>query len=154
MDGLIGHSHGTSHVVTTDASGMAFSLTTTINTFFGSRVMVPETGVIMNNEMNGKYILLPQAILSITLTPAYRLLHSKYLQLLRLLPLPSQLCPSGCAFPLFHLSNYSLSPQRDPSHSLRGIRWIQDNNRNHSKCASHLLGQIAISGRAREATIT
>lgn len=35
-----------------DASGMAISLTTTINTLFGSRVMVPETGVIMNNEMN------------------------------------------------------------------------------------------------------
>ena len=44
--------HGTSHVVTADASGMAFSLTTTINLFFGSRLMVPETGVIVNNEMN------------------------------------------------------------------------------------------------------
>ena len=44
--------HGTSHVVTADASGMAFSLTTTINLFFGSRLMVPETGVIMNDEMN------------------------------------------------------------------------------------------------------
>jgi gamma-glutamyltranspeptidase / glutathione hydrolase len=31
---------------------MAISLTTTINTLFGSLVMVPETGVIMNNEMN------------------------------------------------------------------------------------------------------
>ena len=45
--------HGTSHVAIADASGLAFSLTTTINLFFGSRVMVPETGVIMNNEMNG-----------------------------------------------------------------------------------------------------
>ena len=44
--------HGTSHVVTADASGMAFSLTTTVNLFFGSRLMVPETGVIMNDEMN------------------------------------------------------------------------------------------------------
>ncbi|KAJ6785524.1 hypothetical protein PWT90_03815 [Aphanocladium album] len=43
---------GTSHIVAADASGMAVSLTTTINTLFGSRVMVPETGVIMNNEMN------------------------------------------------------------------------------------------------------
>lgn len=43
---------GTSHVVTADASGLAVSLTTTINLLFGSRVMVPETGVILNNEMN------------------------------------------------------------------------------------------------------
>lgn len=43
--------HGTSHIVTADASGMAISMTTTVNLFFGSQVMVPETGVIMNNEM-------------------------------------------------------------------------------------------------------
>lgn len=43
---------GTSHVVTADASGMAISLTTTVNLLFGSQLMVPETGVIMNNEMN------------------------------------------------------------------------------------------------------
>lgn len=43
---------GTSHVVAMDSSGLAISLTTTINLIFGSRVMVPETGVIMNNEMN------------------------------------------------------------------------------------------------------
>lgn len=44
--------HGTSHIVAADKSGLAVSITTTINTIFGSRVMVPETGVIMNNEMN------------------------------------------------------------------------------------------------------
>lgn len=44
--------HGTSHIVTADVSGMGFSLTTTVNLFFGSRLMVPETGVIMNDEMN------------------------------------------------------------------------------------------------------
>ncbi|MCJ1303160.1 hypothetical protein MMC08_005967 [Hypocenomyce scalaris] len=44
--------HGTSHVVTADASGLAITLTTTVNLFFGSTVMIPETGVIMNNEMN------------------------------------------------------------------------------------------------------
>jgi gamma-glutamyltranspeptidase/glutathione hydrolase len=43
---------GTSHVVTADASGMAVSLTTTINLLFGSQLMVPETGVILNNEQN------------------------------------------------------------------------------------------------------
>lgn len=51
-DGFEDHeSHGTSHIVVADASGMAASLTTTVNLFFGSRVMVPETGVIMNDEM-------------------------------------------------------------------------------------------------------
>lgn len=43
---------GTSHVVTADKSGMAISLTTTVNLLFGSHLVVPETGVIMNNEMN------------------------------------------------------------------------------------------------------
>ncbi|KAL9608063.1 MAG: hypothetical protein Q9167_007076 [Letrouitia subvulpina] len=43
---------GTSHIVTADASGMAISLTTTVNLLFGSQLMVPETGIIMNNEMN------------------------------------------------------------------------------------------------------
>lgn len=43
---------GTSHISVADASGMAVSLTTTINTYFGSRVMVPETGVVMNNNMD------------------------------------------------------------------------------------------------------
>ncbi|KAF2176694.1 gamma-glutamyltranspeptidase-like protein [Zopfia rhizophila CBS 207.26] len=43
---------GTSHVVTADHNGMSISLTTTVNLLFGSLLVVPETGVIMNNEMN------------------------------------------------------------------------------------------------------
>lgn len=43
---------GTSHIVAADKSGMAISVTTTINTLFGSCLMVPETGIILNNEMN------------------------------------------------------------------------------------------------------
>ncbi|EED18749.1 gamma-glutamyltranspeptidase [Talaromyces stipitatus ATCC 10500] len=43
---------GTSHVSTADRSGLALSLTTTINLFFGNLIMVPETGIIMNNEMD------------------------------------------------------------------------------------------------------
>ncbi|KAH4947882.1 hypothetical protein HBI26_052870 [Parastagonospora nodorum] len=43
---------GTSHVVTADASGMSITLTTTVNLLFGSKLVVPETGIIMNNEMN------------------------------------------------------------------------------------------------------
>jgi len=36
--------HGTSHVVTADASGMSITLTSTVNLLFGSHLMVPETG--------------------------------------------------------------------------------------------------------------
>ncbi|KAF2097654.1 gamma-glutamyltransferase [Rhizodiscina lignyota] len=43
---------GTSAVTTADAEGLAISLTTTVNLLFGSNLIVPETGVIMNNEMN------------------------------------------------------------------------------------------------------
>ncbi|KAI1760603.1 gamma-glutamyltranspeptidase [Hypoxylon sp. FL1150] len=44
--------HGTSHVSTADGRGMAVSSTTTVNLLFGSLLMVPETGVILNDEMN------------------------------------------------------------------------------------------------------
>ncbi|RDA93323.1 hypothetical protein CP533_2014 [Ophiocordyceps camponoti-saundersi (nom. inval.)] len=43
---------GTSHIVAADASGLAISLTTTVNALFGSQLMVPETGIVMNNQMN------------------------------------------------------------------------------------------------------
>jgi gamma-glutamyltranspeptidase/glutathione hydrolase len=39
---VIRRAGGTSHIVTLDADGMAVSLTTTINTYFGSQVMIPE----------------------------------------------------------------------------------------------------------------
>ncbi|KAI1424837.1 gamma-glutamyltranspeptidase [Xylaria sp. FL1777] len=45
-------SHGTSHITTADRSGIAVSSTTTINLLFGNLLMVPSTGVILNNEMN------------------------------------------------------------------------------------------------------
>lgn len=44
--------HGTSHIVTADASGMAVSLTTTINVNFGAKIMEPNSGIILNDEMN------------------------------------------------------------------------------------------------------
>ena len=39
--------HGTSHIVTADKSGMAASLTTTINLLFGAQLMDPATGIIL-----------------------------------------------------------------------------------------------------------
>ncbi|KAI2465593.1 gamma-glutamyltranspeptidase [Annulohypoxylon bovei var. microspora] len=44
--------HGTSHVSTADGLGFAVSSTTTVNLLFGSLLMVPETGVVLNDEMN------------------------------------------------------------------------------------------------------
>lgn len=35
-----------------DTSGMTIAMTTTINSFWGSAVCIPETGILMNNQMN------------------------------------------------------------------------------------------------------
>ena len=43
---------GTQHISVLDAEGFALALTTTINTPFGSGVMVPEWGVLLNNQMD------------------------------------------------------------------------------------------------------
>ncbi len=37
--------HGTSHVVAMDSSGLSISLTSTVNLLFGSKLVVPETGM-------------------------------------------------------------------------------------------------------------
>jgi len=44
--------HGTSHFSVVDADRNAVALTTTINTLFGSKVISPSTGVLLNNEMD------------------------------------------------------------------------------------------------------
>ncbi|GAQ91012.1 gamma-glutamyltranspeptidase [Klebsormidium nitens] len=44
--------HGTSHVSIVDSERNAVALTTTINTGFGSKVVSPSTGIILNNEMD------------------------------------------------------------------------------------------------------
>jgi gamma-glutamyltranspeptidase/glutathione hydrolase len=43
---------GTAHVSVVDAEGNAAAITTTINTGFGAGIMVPGTGIILNNEMD------------------------------------------------------------------------------------------------------
>lgn len=48
----IGPDAGTQHISVVDKNGMAVSLTTTINTEFGSRVVGERSGVLLNNEMD------------------------------------------------------------------------------------------------------
>jgi gamma-glutamyltranspeptidase/glutathione hydrolase len=44
--------HGTLHISVIDGSGMAVALTTTINTSFGSTVVAPKSGILLNDEMD------------------------------------------------------------------------------------------------------
>lgn len=44
--------HGTTHYAIMDRFGNVVSATETINTYFGSQVVVPGTGLILNNEMD------------------------------------------------------------------------------------------------------
>ena len=44
--------HGTSALVAIDSERRACSLTTTVNTPFGSKVFSPSTGVLLNNQMD------------------------------------------------------------------------------------------------------
>lgn len=41
-----------SHTSVVDKNGMAVALTSTVNLVFGSQVLDPETGVILNDEMD------------------------------------------------------------------------------------------------------
>jgi len=43
---------GTAHVSVVDADGDAVAITTTINTGFGAGIMVPGTGIVLNDEMD------------------------------------------------------------------------------------------------------
>ena len=50
-DDLFSKKH-TTHICAADAEGNWVSITQTVNTTFGSKVIIPGTGVIMNNEMD------------------------------------------------------------------------------------------------------
>ncbi|MDP2317307.1 MAG: gamma-glutamyltransferase [Pseudomonadota bacterium] len=43
---------GTLHISVIDGNGMAVALTTTVNTSFGSKVVAPKSGIVLNNQMD------------------------------------------------------------------------------------------------------
>jgi len=49
---LFGRGGHTTHIATADSDGNVVALTQTINTSFGSKMVVPETGIVLNNEMD------------------------------------------------------------------------------------------------------
>ncbi len=46
------HDHGTSNFAVVDQAGNVVDVTTTINTIFGAKMMIPSLGLILNNEMD------------------------------------------------------------------------------------------------------
>jgi gamma-glutamyltranspeptidase/glutathione hydrolase len=44
--------HGTTHLVVADAKGNVVSLTTTVNSPFGSGVVAPQSGILLNDELS------------------------------------------------------------------------------------------------------
>jgi len=48
----VAHDHGTSNFCVVDREGNAVVVTTTINTIFGAKMMIPELGLILNDEMD------------------------------------------------------------------------------------------------------
>ncbi|ORZ07500.1 gamma-glutamyltranspeptidase [Lobosporangium transversale] len=44
--------HGTTHLSTVDEDDMSVALTSTVNLLFGSKLMEPKTGIILNDEMD------------------------------------------------------------------------------------------------------
>ncbi|XP_044501690.1 glutathione hydrolase 1-like [Mangifera indica] len=45
------HDHGTTHVSIVDCDRNAVSMTSTVNSYFGAKVLSPSTGIVLNNEM-------------------------------------------------------------------------------------------------------
>ncbi|MEM1423359.1 MAG: gamma-glutamyltransferase [Planctomycetota bacterium] len=63
--------HGTSHISVIDRWGNAVACTETINTSFGSRVAVPELGIVLNNQMDD-FLTKPDAANAYGLTQSER----------------------------------------------------------------------------------
>lgn len=72
-----------SHTSVVDKDGMAVALTTTVNLVFGSLVMDPVTGIIMNDEVSEYVTSIEHKVLSLkirwtTFRPLARLMRSGF----------------------------------------------------------------------------
>jgi gamma-glutamyltranspeptidase/glutathione hydrolase/leukotriene-C4 hydrolase len=52
FNGISPTDHGTTHISVLDQWGSAVALTSTVNTYFGSKVISPSTGMLFNNQMD------------------------------------------------------------------------------------------------------
>ncbi|ORY26756.1 nucleophile aminohydrolase [Naematelia encephala] len=48
----VGNDHGTSNITVADSDGLVISITTSVGLNFGSRIMVPESGIVLNSEID------------------------------------------------------------------------------------------------------
>jgi gamma-glutamyltranspeptidase/glutathione hydrolase len=120
---------GTSATVASDKSGLTIAMTSTVNLLFGSKLLVPETGVIMNNEMNGKLTV------DIEVSQAKRDLrfqHSRHEKRFWICPKPSELPSPIRSTPIFHLTINRAISIRQAIHHGRCSGWLTYYYRCHS----------------------
>ena len=149
---------GTSHVVTADKDGLAITLTTTINLLFGSRLIIPETGIIMNNEMNDFSIpgyvrphCTPQTPYISHVLTVPTLQRNKRI---RLHPQYSKLHPPRQAPPVIHLPHHRRDPRWQTLPSRRFRRRLPNNNRYHPKHPPHARRRPQSRASTRETPLT
>ena len=117
--------HGTSHIVAADGSGMTVTLTSTVNLLFGSRLVIPETGVSQLPRHN--YFLLNRSR-SHNEQRNERLLHPRHLERIRLRPFPNKLHPPEEATAILHNAHHRRAPERNTLHLHRRSRRVPDHH--------------------------
>jgi gamma-glutamyltranspeptidase/glutathione hydrolase len=61
--------HGTHHMVCADRDGMVVSLTTTVNRVFGSKLLAPESGIVLNDQLDDFTAARDAELLGVTSNP-------------------------------------------------------------------------------------
>lgn len=61
--------HGTHHLLVADRTGMVVSLTTTVNRPFGAKIALPDSGIVLNDELNDFTLAEDAATLGVKASP-------------------------------------------------------------------------------------